>query len=125
MSKYYLKGRNEGDRVTIGVDHAGFLYVHLNEERYESAMDEGEEPDPATCWVRDIFFDQHEQPLLTALNHAREVADVDDELAAIIREDYRMAIGQREIVREEVEELTRIAKSRPGVITGWSGFGQF
>jgi hypothetical protein len=116
MSRYIIHGREPGTDVNFGVDHAGFIYVHYNEDLLEDGdYEEGE------AWEENFFFKDHYNVLLAALTKIREVADVDDNLAAILREDFRMAIGQREYDADGVRWLTSQARKCEGVVTAQSG----
>lgn len=124
MSRYYLKGKNPRDELCIGVDRARFIFVHFNEDRIQSAYDSGRElPPESKAWIRDFHFGAtydvegfgRSPALFAALDAARSVAHVPDELAAIIREDFRIATGEKKYNRQDVDELTRRARALPGV----------
>lgn len=114
MSRYYLKGKKPGDEVVIGVGPEAF-FVHYNEDKVQSAFEDGRVLDESKGWIKDFYFFEYDMPLLEALEAARTVAEVDDELAAIIREDYRQAIGQRQPTPDHIAWLTAEARKRPGV----------
>ena len=130
MSKYYLKGKNPKDELCIGVDRARFIFAHFNEDRVQSAAEQGKTLPESRGWIKNFHFDKsYEVPgfgrspaLFAAMDAARTVAEVPDQLAAIIKEDYRAAEGQRSYTDEDIEEYSMMARSLPGVgSASWAG----